>query len=365
MLAKCSISEAQDVSSVPLGTYVHGKLGAYLHSLVKLTRGTGTTTTTMARPTFQIRVVSFEKCSRADCPMNLEFPTLKDYHLVVNRREVQLEIGVAAAISYTWGEYDREKVTIGHLEDGCVSQIELGQEWWPRIDMMTKLASLTEECGSLWIDQLCIPQRGDALRDALAKISLVYETLEVRVLLPGSLCACLRDSLAQEEILDFLQNQEEGTPEFARIWAEKTEHLEGHGECVNRLGPCSYFDRLWTMSELRHTTRFRVSWCSTRVRKCIPPNYNQIQNPELGPYITNSIRRLLAEGVSKQEIEGTCCSPPAPGRAKPVTHLMNCLSNVGIGSTRFCSFDSSSNIPSLFRRQKDGALIQIISKIVH
>jgi hypothetical protein len=264
----------------------------------------------------KIRVVLFEQCRQQNCPVGMEHQTLKDFHLVVTRREVELREGVAAAISYTWGEFDREKVAIGHSKDGVLVTLELGQEWWPREELMKRLIDLSEENGALWMDQLCVPQKGDALRALLAKISLVYRTLFVHILLPGSLCKCLAEWLNRHQLMELVKNERILFHHLHEpIWQDGfSDELEDEFKrlitsCVNAVGACSYFERMWTVHEIDSARRFRVTWASTKVQPCLKvgdaveevlaPNG---QGRSVNPYLHNFISKSLATGEQSRII---------------------------------------------------------------
>src|SRR2546423_2816847 len=121
-------------------------------------------------PLEQTRVVKLLLC---DCS------SIRTQHLSVEFCYVRLEKNNAIAISYTWGEFDRRNVLMGH-EAGKPQRrlyINLGQEW-TILDLWQRLAEIARE-RPLWIDQLCIPQKDEEIRLILAKIPAIFRTFHV------------------------------------------------------------------------------------------------------------------------------------------------------------------------------------------
>jgi hypothetical protein len=116
-------------------------------------------------------------------------------HLQVGYTLVPLEYGHPVAISYASGDFDREKVAIGHDEDGNEAKLCLGQEWAIQ-DVIQGLARICREHArgrGCWIDQLCIPQH-DPLerRRIIMQIPKIYLTFRTVVMLCGNPCQCFR-----------------------------------------------------------------------------------------------------------------------------------------------------------------------------
>jgi hypothetical protein len=116
-------------------------------------------------------------------------------HLVISTSYAPLETGNAVAISYTWGEFDRHEVSLGHDPDGRQISIVLGCEW-DEADYINKLADMAHSLSPsatatpFWVDQLCIPQDNDAvIRATLAAIPQIFYTFEAVTLLPGILAS--------------------------------------------------------------------------------------------------------------------------------------------------------------------------------
>lgn len=138
-------------------------------------------------------VVSFGYCEVDDCPLRDE----EAKHVSITRRKALVATGVATAISYAWGEFDRQRRRIGHFEDGTAATIELGQEW-VLDDLFDTLcsgrAALTSENDPrrwFWIDQLCIDQdNSEDVRNTLANIPDIYSAFDVAILMPGQACEC-------------------------------------------------------------------------------------------------------------------------------------------------------------------------------
>ena len=70
----------------------------------------------------RVLVASFTFCSDEACQFS------EDLHLLISRSYVPLTTGNGIAISYTWGEFSRHEVTIGHDEAGREVSIVLGCE---------------------------------------------------------------------------------------------------------------------------------------------------------------------------------------------------------------------------------------------
>ena len=65
----------------------------------------------------QVKVATFKPC-------NCSFSS--QTHLLVAYKIVDLTYGNAVAISYTWGEFDRRKVILGHDGHGTAVEVCLG-----------------------------------------------------------------------------------------------------------------------------------------------------------------------------------------------------------------------------------------------
>ncbi|KAK5453397.1 hypothetical protein LTS15_006582 [Exophiala xenobiotica] len=149
--------------------------------------------TAQTKPLPRVKLASFERCScdRLDGGQA---------HLSVHTHETELPDAKGVAISYTWGAFDREKRCIGHKRDSPdeAVEMELGSEW--RVSsVQERLAQLTEQHEGCWVDQICMPQKEEKtrekeekIRQTLDAIPSIFSTLPVTVLLPGSLCGCLR-----------------------------------------------------------------------------------------------------------------------------------------------------------------------------
>lgn len=195
----------------------------------------------------QINIARLVSCSEDGC----SFPD--NPHLALKIEQVELEKSQAVAISYTWGEFDRVYVNIGHLSQRSddLVRMELGGEW-EIPDLIKTLARICvengkqrgEEHAAVWIDQLSIPQNNDQIRKALASIPSIYRTLDVVAVIPGGRCRCIGYG---KEGYDGMQ-------------------IPG---CLNALGLCSYFDRVWTRQELLYSRSIRVVRTSTEVLPCV------------------------------------------------------------------------------------------------
>lgn len=154
---------------------------------------------------YSAKVAKFRFCSRRDCP---GFDNAQP-HLLVSTKLVSMEQGNARAISYAWGEFNRQQHSIGHFEDGRLASMELGEDW-PVSQFQQTLERLCHESVNpqrytsspctqwCWIDQICISQNDPAdVRNTLARIPDIYRTFEVFIILPGPRCSCF-ESLSVE-----------------------------------------------------------------------------------------------------------------------------------------------------------------------
>lgn len=238
-------------------------------------RESNTAPTTLSRVE-QARVVRLLVCNCSSIPTQ---------HLSAEFCHVRLEKNNAIAISYTWGEFDRRDVLMGH-ETGKPQRrlyINLGQEWTIP-DLWQRLAEIAEKC-PLWIDQLCIPQKDEEIRLILAKIPVIFRTFHLIALLPGSTCSCLR------RLCLFLPRIKKGH-RLARLVSAKARFvqrkssirqvgplpsnadildltianvdddaiMECQSRCYNAIGCCSWFGRIWTLQELTYSETLQVVW---------------------------------------------------------------------------------------------------------
>src|SRR5438034_10381429 len=144
-----------------------------------------------SRPLQVARIAKFEFCFANSCPLRSTERT----HLLVSKCQIDLckEKDAAVALSYTWGQFEHTRRLIGHSVDGEPVSLILGAEW-DTVDITNCLVRLSLEHGGCWMDQLCMPQKDEELRSALASIPLIYRSLDVVVLLPGAPCKCLQES---------------------------------------------------------------------------------------------------------------------------------------------------------------------------
>jgi hypothetical protein len=206
----------------------------------------------------RIRIVKLQFCHNDTCRLS------SDPHLEIKYDDVELSKSLAVALSYTWGEFDRRDVFIGHDTQGTPVSMNLGQEWDVQ-DTIVRLAMLCMENSKehgpehtgLWIDQLCIRQNNAEIRATLASIPTIYRTLEVVALMPGGLCSCLQqfalpaDPIKVEDAFDAYMSA-----------------LDPLTKCANAFGLCSYFDRVWTRQELLYCRSIRVAHVASEVIDC-------------------------------------------------------------------------------------------------
>jgi hypothetical protein len=222
----------------------------------------------MAEP-MQVLAASFNICNddACQCPETM--------HLLVSTNYVPLETGNAVAISYTWGEFDRHEMLLGHDENGRNVSMVLGCEW-NRIDVIERLFQLaftltsTEEAMPFWIDQLCIPQDNEAvIRATLAAIPKIFNIFDSVALLPGSPCKCLQKSINIYGQHQFKNLSRADATQLSIEWAQMM------GMCVNSISFCSYFERVWTRQEMEYTRKMHVEWTGSEVSPCVRPSAHE------------------------------------------------------------------------------------------
>ncbi|KAF3903594.1 hypothetical protein AA313_de0203696 [Arthrobotrys entomopaga] len=214
-------------------------------------------------------------------------------HVSVAVRHVPMKDPNLVAISYTWGEFNRRDLIVGHHEgspDKTV-KLNLGTEWntW---GFVSQLAEICGTDGAIWMDQICLPQKEEQIRETLAKIPDIYRALEVAIIMPGSPCLCLKvDSnippgdddkikemwTACRELKDTKLKEEE----LYRGSQPDTYTLLGETQCCeNYIGISSYFNRIWTKQEFDYATRVRLLWDTKTPAKCIGQSFESSGNED-------------------------------------------------------------------------------------
>lgn len=238
-----------------------------------------------------IRIAKLQYCHDDTCQLSQEL------HLLVEHDHTELKRGAAVAISYTWGEFDRKDIVIGHDFQGNPISMNLGNEWNVQ-ELLSRLAMVCLENGeehgienaACWIDQLCIPQSGDSLRNALASIPIIFRTLDVVALMPGGMCGCL------QEQGDKVNRVGEINPVIE--WNRKSLQLL---KCANSLGLCSYFDRVWTRQELSYSRCIRLVRTSDEEMPCAK---SLADLPHLSDFANRLYITYLLEGYSPERAFG-------------------------------------------------------------
>ncbi|KAL9051628.1 MAG: hypothetical protein Q9162_005889 [Coniocarpon cinnabarinum] len=201
-------------------------------------------------------------------------------HLLITKTYVDLARGNALAISYTWGEYGRRKVVIGHepsQSGGRLQEMELGLEWTSDGNSLAAaLDSLCCEGQYCWIDQLSIDQQSTAqIRKTLSKIPDIYRSLDVVVLCPSKMCACQMEQLPSEIVKNNRQN--ESLDLAKETWRTS---------CINNIGFGSWFSRLWTRQEFIYAHRIRWHWLSPGVLEC--PEIQYFTHRQMPPVLVDA-----------------------------------------------------------------------------
>lgn len=229
-----------------------------------------------------IVIASFRFCDDRTCAFAIA------PHLLIQFHHIQLDGNQGVALSYTWGEFNRQEVPIGHDVTGNVKNLVLGQEWHIG-DLQFSLANLSYQYGGCWIDQLCIKQAALDIRKALAEIPSIYRTLDVVALLPSSVCSCSENN-ASLIIQSFDSKFEKEAGKMAR-------EVAGHQRksCLNSSGLNSYFNRIWTRQELVYSRRISLVRTSTELLPCVK-SMQDVKS--LGTYAQLLFQRHVKAGQS-------------------------------------------------------------------
>ncbi|KAF3222551.1 hypothetical protein TWF679_006021 [Orbilia oligospora] len=175
-------------------------------------------------------------------------------HVAVSWTKVQINEIDGTAISYTWGDFDRENLIIGHWEEDPMRAVamNLGTEWDVE-DLIDRLVEISAVKGNLWMDQLCAPQREDYAKEILPKIPDIFRSMEVVVLMPGARCTCL------EKVVDKLKGGAKAGDVVEKWLGTK---------CHNKAGLSSYTNRMWARQEFRYAQNLRLVWNRKTPAQC-------------------------------------------------------------------------------------------------
>ncbi|KAF3910341.1 hypothetical protein ABW21_db0208947 [Orbilia brochopaga] len=198
------------------------------------------------------------------------------------------------AISYTWGDFDRENMIIGHWHDDPTRAISmnLGTEW-DISELLDRLVELTNARGSIWLDQLCVPQREDYVREILPKVPDIYRSMEVAVLMPGARCQCL------DKTVQAVQAGEKTCGDVVEDWLNE--------KCLSKAGLSSYTNRMWARQEFRYAHNLRLVWNSQRPASCF--QYQDLISGKadiaaISGYATALFMQKLHEGFDLSDQKG-------------------------------------------------------------
>lgn len=243
-----------------------------------------------------VRVARTPICEDPACPN-------RSQHLAIEIFDEEFIPYKAIAISYTWGDFDRKKVQIGHVkgESGREIWIELGKEWLPKeegnlSDLQKRLVSLSSE-KPIWLDQLCIAPKDEAIRSALADIPTIYSTFEVAILMPGNVCKCLGEFLEEIRVPNDLGENSVSTVDSELI----SRAIKKYQDCLNFTGSSTWFGRLWPRQELMHSRRIRCVWASKYLSECVQPPYLDQAVEHLGPHSALVHERYMKQGYSSKD----------------------------------------------------------------
>ncbi|KAK7897358.1 hypothetical protein LTR67_005247 [Exophiala xenobiotica] len=226
--------------------------------------------TAQIKPLGIITLASFERCScdRFDGGQT---------HLSIRMRIAKLDGTKGVAISYAWGEFDRQKRCIGHKRDSPADDVDmvLGSEWKVS-SVQERLAQLTEQHDGCWVDQICMLGPVQKRRKTLKAIPAIFRTLHVTVLLPGSLCGCLRKAFDeyQSAKLEVDEQKASANQPSDEISARLDRHMKRSEicltgtDCLNSNGTSSWTKRLWTLQEFVYSRSCSFLFANQEVMEC-------------------------------------------------------------------------------------------------
>lgn len=171
-------------------------------------------------------------------------------------------------------------------------QLELGKEWVIG-DFIDRLAELSKDA-PIWIDQICIPQKEEAIRQVLANIPSIFRTFDVAALMPGHPCKCL-DDILENRLPRILAAEDKTVGEKSQELSTPTEY-----QCLSSLAPSSWFKRIWTRQELMYSRQIRCVWASSRRAKCV--SRDALERNDLEPYMALSFEQLKDDGFAEKSI---------------------------------------------------------------
>jgi hypothetical protein len=185
-------------------------------------------------------------------------------HIKVKTFKRPVEPGQAVALSYSFGDFGRQKHLFGHV-DGVESEsvrLEYGDEW--EIEgVKGALVALSKTHGAVWLDQLSIPQDPTSITSHLQNMTHIYRGFEVVVLLPNAPCSCLQVAFDTWTSEDSHAN-EIGDFDIYGV----------SGECLNAFPVSSYNFRLWTKQEFTFARTISIHYCGAP-GKCLRGDHLQ------------------------------------------------------------------------------------------
>ncbi|KAK4947845.1 hypothetical protein LTR10_013353 [Elasticomyces elasticus] len=228
----------------------------------------------------QVYVSNLVFCREPDCRL------VTGPHLLITNEYVDLVRGNAVAISYTWGDYGRRKVVIGHElhnSGGRLQEMELGLEWTSDgNDLLQALDSICREFQYCWIDQLSMDQENAAqIRKTLGRIPDIYRSLDVVALCPGKICACQTARLPWEQTDTTTGNEDDVAEDAVNSLQDEVKFGTWRTGRPNNIGFGSWFFRLWTRQEFIYAHRIQWRWISPGVLEC--PEMNHISRQRMPP----------------------------------------------------------------------------------
>ena len=157
--------------------------------------------------------------------------------------------------------------------------------------VIERIAELSSS-GPLWLDQLCIVQSDEAIRENLAKIPTIFRTFQVVVLMLDHPCKCLHDFIREVKFQGTHESEDLRSKAFYKC-------LENYDHCINFTASSSWFRRLWTRQELMYSRSIRCVWASNITPACArKEELGTVDAAHLRPYLALKRQGFLDRGLS-------------------------------------------------------------------
>lgn len=147
----------------------------------------------------------------------------------------------------------------GHSHGPISKPVELvfGGEW-NIPTLMKALVDLSDIHGTVWFDQLSIPQEKAQIEYALLNMRLIYSALDVITLMPNAPCPCLKEAV---ETWSAAHPDEADSREDFPL-------SDVTYKCPNAVPVSSYHSRLWTRQEFAYSRNMSIYYCGPPGGQC-------------------------------------------------------------------------------------------------